>query len=364
MATDSALCMSCAVTNVFNNYFAQFAQQAFVVIGNSVVVLAFGFGLAFAIMWYAAQKANPARQGSLLDWGPIFWVLVTSAALKAAAPLAWRTYEALSEWSVAVALQLIRAGSGGTLTVPASAVTPLAQVVGAAENVLWAFIDFSRSAIMAPEIWQSLTEGVTFLIGSILFAALMFFVYGGLLLYFTFIVLRSQLNMLLGVAFAPLIIASAAFKVTRPVSVAGIRLMINGALTNVGAGVAMGFTAVVLRLSRNMVDCYHAARDSDACAGQIGQLASAMGVSSAALTDSFSRAEIFILLIFLGACCWLVHFVVTSYIARLTSSQNDAGALAGFGLATAGIIAKGLRGGLRPNPGNGAPRKSLIDRTS
>lgn len=362
MAENSPLCMSCGVTNVFNAYFEKFAQQAFEIIGNGVVVLAFGFALGLAILWYAASKARPYGNKPLFEIEPILWLLGTAGALKAAAPLSWRLYEAMSGWSVNVALDLIAIGSGGSLTHPTAAVSPLAKVVGAAENVLWDFISFSTSAIVAPDLWEGLWDGLAHVVGSMIFSVGVLLTYGGLLLYFTFIVLRSQLYMILSVAFAPLIIGAAAFKPTRQVTWAGLRMLINGALTVIGAGVAMGFTAVVLRLSRDMVACYHTTRSADSCTAQIGELARAMGVSSATLAESFSRAEIFILLIFLGACCWLVHFVVTSFVAQLTNSANDAGPLAGFGLATAGIIAAGLRGGLMRRDPGGQPRqrRSLI----
>lgn len=341
-----AICSTCAVFNVFNAYFDGYAKQAFVVIGNGVTVLAFGFALALGLLRYAMMRAMPtASDKPIIDLATILPFLLGIAALKAADTVVWRSYEALREWAMEIAIQLIAAGAGGVASAPAQATTDTARLVGTAEGVVWSFVDFAFAMLNGPSLWTMLTgdNGASTLVATVIFSFLLLMVYGGLLLYFAFIVLRSLIYLVMPVAFGTIIVGAACFKQTRSVFWSALRLVANAFLTIVGAGVAMGLTARILGLSQSVVKCYVGNRDAGTCGAEIGALARALGVPAGALTEAFGSFQIFSVLIILGACCWIVHYCVASVISQLTQTASDAGPLAMFAAATTGAIFVGGR---------------------
>ncbi|MGE5504445.1 MAG: hypothetical protein ACM31L_08485 [Actinomycetota bacterium] len=342
----TSICATCAVFNVFGAFFSDFAKEAFVIVGNTVTVLVFGFMVGAGILRYALRRLAPhlgKDSAPRIDLVQLVVFLASVGALRVADVIVWRTYDAMMDWGAGVTIQLIEKGSGGAMVVPAAARTPIAQIVGGAESLLWGFVQFAFEALSAPNFFTALTTSPGSIVISVVFGALVLLVYGGLLLYFAYIILQAFIFLLLPIPFGSLIVACAAFKETRQVTIEAVRLVISGLGTFVAAGIAMGLTGRILDLSKSTVACYLDTRSAESCAGQVASLADAVGVPAGALKEAFSSFELFTVLIVLGACCWIVHFLTQVVTARLLGVQPLAGPLSVFAATTAGTIYMGAR---------------------
>jgi len=174
-----------------------------------------------------------------------------------------------------------------------------------------------------------------------MFGLIIFCVYGVSILYVSYMVLRSLIYLQISLAFSTLIIASAAFAQTRNVFKSGLSLMLNAALTLVGAGFAMGVTSRILSGTKILVACYSQETLTEQCKGQIFQLSRMMGVDYLAMQDALKGYEIFALFTILGFFCLFIHYLVVKYINMLTSTPDDSNALLGFAAATKGALLLG-----------------------
>ncbi|MBL4940033.1 MAG: hypothetical protein JKY81_00045 [Colwellia sp.] len=211
---------------------------------------------------------------------------------------------------------------------------------------LWDFVGFAFKILEAPGLFEAFWDGVQIYALAIIFGLLTMIVYGGLLLYFMFIVGRSLLYLQLSVAFAPLIVASLAFEQTRGTFKAGIRMIVNAGLTMVAAGFAMGITFRILSGTQEMIACFSRETRGNACVQETQSLANAMGVDNAIFADALSSFEVFSLLTILGAFCWMVHWAAVKFISQITETPDDSGPLAAFAGATTGMISMGASKGL------------------
>lgn len=340
------ICATCAVFNIFDKYFTDYAKQAFTIIGNGVTILIFSFALGIGILKFAMMRLAPhlgRDAGPPVDLVQLLIFIGSVTALRVSDQIVWRVYEAGIEWGSSVSVALIEAGSDGTSLVPPGATSQVAKIVGSAETVLWSFVGFAWEMLKSPNFMDMLTESPGSIVASVVFAVLVLLIYGGLLLYFAFIILQGYIFLVLPIPFGSLIIGAAAFKATRQTTFEAIRLVIFAFFTFVGAGISMGFTAKVLSLSKDVVTCYTSTRDAGKCGDAITPMATALGVPPGALTEAFSSFEMFTILIVIGACCWLVHYLTLFVVAKLTGSQPMGGPLALFAAATAGTIFMGGR---------------------
>lgn len=345
-STTHQLCVTCAVFNVFDTYFVDYAKRAFVIIGNGVTILAFSFALAFGLLRFALYRLAPqfGREAPPpVDLTQLLIFLGGVAALRYADSIIWRIYDAGMEWGASAAITLIEAGNdGGGNLIPPGATSQVAKIVGSAEGVLWGFIEFAWKTVTGPTLWEWFSSDQS-LAGAIIFGLLVAAVYGGLLLYFAYIILQAYIFFVLPIPFGSLIVAAACFKATRNVTFEAGRLIAHAFFTFIAAGISMGFTARMLALSKNVVACYTASTRSNACAAPVGKLAAAMGVPTDALVQTFSSFEMFMVLVVIGACCWIVHFLTLHVAAKLVGAQSMGGPLAMFAAATAGTIVVGAR---------------------
>lgn len=336
-------CKTCSVFNMYDVFSMPFVKAAYSYVGVSIVALAFSFALGLGILVYSTRLALPSSQyeAPLTTLIPRIIAIIVTSALLQSGGFALPIYEALMEWSTKAALGLINIGSNGHAHIPLVAKTDASRLVGTAELYLWDFVHFSWKILEAPGLFESFWNGVsTWLIAGV-FGIITFIVYGGLVLYFMFIIGRSVLYMQIAVAFAPLIVASFPFPQTRGTFVAGVRMILNAALTIVFAGFAMGVTSSILAGTQDMIGCFVRETRGNSCVQETQKLADAMGVSNALFQDALSSFEVFGVLIILGAFCWMVHWAAVRTASMMTQSPDDSGPLAAFAGAATSMIAYG-----------------------
>lgn len=336
-------CKTCAVFNMYDNFSMPFVEAAYSYIGVSVVALAYSFALALGILIYSARIAMPQNQNEwpLADIIPRIIAIIIVSSLLQSGGWALPMYEAVMEWSTQVALGLIDIGAGGHARIPETAKTDAARLVGTAELYLWDFVAFSWKILEAPGLFESFWNGVSIWLVAGVFGILTFVVYGGLVLYFMFIIGRSVLFIQIAVAFAPLIVAAYPFPQTRPTFVAGLKMIINAWLTIIFAGFAMGITSSILAGTQEMIGCFVRETRGNSCVQETQKLADAMGVSNDIFRDSLSSFEVFATLIILGVFCWMVHWAAVRAASTLTQSPDDSGPLAAFAGAATGMVSMG-----------------------
>ena len=322
-----------------------FVEGAYVYVGTSVASLAFAFALALGILMYAGRLVMPNRPMDmpLADLVPRIIAVIVVSSLLQSGGFAKPMYEAVMEWSTKVALGLIDLGAGGNARIPEIAKNDAAKLVGTAELYLWDFVAFSWKILEAPGLFESFWTGVSIWLVAGVFGILTFLVYGGLVMYFMFIIGRSVLYIQIVTAFSPLILASFPFPQTRPTFVAGIRMLANAWLTIIFAGFAMGVTASILAGTQEMIGCFVRETRGNACVQETQKLADAMGVSNNVFRDALSSFEVFGVLIILGGFCWMVHWAAVKTASTLTQTPDDSGPLAAFAGATTGMIAFGAK---------------------
>jgi|GEM_PF-4786827 len=345
MTQELEFCKTCSVFNMYDIFSMPFVEKSYSYVGVSVVSLAFTFALALGILIYAGRLVMPNRPMDmpLADLVPRIMAIIIVSSLSQSGGFAKPLYEASMEWSTQVALGLIDIGANGNARIPDAANTDAARLVGTAELYLWDFVAFSWKILEAPGLFESFWTGVSIWLVAGVFGILTFIVYGGLVLYFMFIIGRSVLYMQIVMAFAPLIVASFPFPQTRPTFYAGLKMLINAWLTIIFAGFAMGVTSSILAGTQEMIGCFVKETRGSACVQETQKLADAMGVSNDIFRDALSSFEVFAVLIILGAFCWMVHWAAVRTASTLTQSPDDSGPLAAFAGATTGMIAFGAK---------------------
>jgi len=345
MAQELEFCKTCSVFNMYDIFSMPFVEGAYVYVGTSVASLAFAFALALGILMYAGRLVMPNRPMDmpLADLVPRIIAVIVVSSLLQSGGFAKPMYEAVMEWSTKVALGLIDLGAGGNARIPEIAKNDAAKLVGTAELYLWDFVAFSWKILEAPGLFESFWTGVSIWLVAGVFGILTFLVYGGLVMYFMFIIGRSVLYIQIVTAFSPLILASFPFPQTRPTFVAGIRMLANAWLTIIFAGFAMGVTASILAGTQEMIGCFVRETRGNACVQETQKLADAMGVSNNVFRDALSSFEVFGVLIILGGFCWMVHWAAVKTASTLTQTPDDSGPLAAFAGATTGMIAFGAK---------------------
>lgn len=338
--TEILICKTCAAMNAYENYSMPFIKAAYEYIGNSITVTAFAFALGVGLLFVAFNSVFPDKFDPWAIVKRLILIIVISSILTEGT-LAGLVYEALLQWGMEVAHGLLVIGSNGAVVIPPNAQTEAAKLVGSAEAYLWHFIQFSWNVIDAPNIFDATMGDIGDYLMSIVFGLLIFVVYGLILLYFTYMVLRSLIYMQVALAFSSLIIASAAFPQTRSVFKSGLSLILNAALTVVGAGFAMGITTKVLEGSQRMVACFALDAGTEKCQTEIFQLSEMMGVNSDTMTQALQSYEVFALFTVLGFFCLFIHYLVVKFISMLTGTPDDSNALMGFTAATKGALMMG-----------------------
>jgi len=349
MTTTDALCITCAPLNMYDHIITLFAPAAFSYIADGITLLLVTFMMALGILKFSVMMAIPGKSPKvgdiLLTAGRM---LMVAGFLSNAGPFIWRTYIAINDWAFGAALGLMEITAklsplaDQQTIIPTLAVSPAARMVGAAENIIWSYVTFSWSMIKMPGL-SNIISGTLNDLGIVIFAIWVTIVYGGLIIYIMFLVLRAVINMALVVVFSSLTISAFASRTTMPVFKAGTLTFLNGALSIVGVGVSLGFTNAVLGVSRTAVKCLISIDGAASCVGQLAPLAKSIGVTSDQIENLVNSYEIFVVLIIIGASVWIFFWLTNRYIARLTSTDDDSSPMAAFAGATTAIIANATK---------------------
>lgn len=169
---------------------------------------------------------------------------------------------------------------------------------------------------------------------------------------------EGSFKLLAVTAIGPILVMFAAFKRTRGITTAGLRIMANGVLTVVFAGVAMGFTIQI-------VGYYTAAFPIDD------------GGNLTIDADSFALSKQYFAIVLIGLLSALFHLKAAELASNISGASSSAGAatavvgagMAGFGaMKAAGFMAarSGARmaGGVAKSVGRARFAERIADRSS
>lgn len=339
-------CFTCTVNNAFDYFTLSFAKDAFYILGKGVVILA--FSIMFMMLLYRYSIKLLFKQiGNISDGiAPLLRIIIVSSILQSAGIFFFRFYEALIQWSISAGMTLIENGVDGELVIPEMAQTPFSKLVASAEGAIWTFVNFGLDALKTPTASQGLdilfNTGSNLIFGG-LFAIVVSFVYMGLLIYFSYLILRSKIYLLSGLIFGPLAVISVCSKSTQATFFNWLRMNLAAALQIVGAGLSMGISLRFLKTSAEMMQCYNNTKNVTECGTNINQFVSMFGGDASQIEGLLNSLEIYMLLIFLGVMSWVIHYCFATYVGQFMQTSDGAGPMALFAAATAGLMPLGVR---------------------
>ncbi|MHC8495337.1 type IV secretion system protein (plasmid) [Thalassospira sp. SM2505] len=354
-------CFTCVLTNPLGNQLIGYAERVFTAF-SALAFWIFFLGVVLSALYYGiklirfSMLENPMDDPAAVLWeigGACVWGAIALTMMTASTDDAFSVSKL---WSVTLD---VATGQGIAIVEdlnpdiepPELATNGPARLIGMYEQTIFYFIEagFNTGEEVDDSGWfpsfHKLSSSAMSMAYGLIIALLALF----LIIYFSYIVIAQILLGGLVVSFGSILSALAAFRLTRGMFFAGLRVMVHAGLVIMAASVAVGFMQDIMQVFVNGAECIRTAGPTatSQCEAQLGMLAELMGAGSDdQLMRLFGATEFFATSVFLIVMAAFMLYLAQSFVSMITGVHGVAGATAAFAAAATSIIAGGIGLGL------------------